>query len=82
MEGTQFIICKWIICKCDEHVFAREAFDLPSNSFLMNLLFFLRDLIFLDRGRLKTVNISAHKVSQMTSSVVHHLFLFFYGLIL
>lgn len=86
MEGTQFIICKWIICKCDEHVFAREAFHLPSNSFLMNLLLFFCETLFFwtedDPKKLKTVKISGHKVSQMTSSIVHHLFLFFYGLIL
>ena len=86
MEGTKFIICKWIICKCDEHVFAREALHLACNSFLMNLLLFFCETLFFwtedDPKKLKTVKISGHKVSQMTSSIVHHLFLFFYGLIL
>ena len=30
----------------NEHVFAREAFHLPSNSFLMNLLLFFCETLF------------------------------------
>ena len=52
----------------------------------MNLLLFFCETLFFwiedDLKKLKTVKISDHKVSQMTSSFVHHLFLFFYGLIL